>query len=190
MIASIIINAAIILINIVCSIRGYMLVKPPIKHFRYFTTLSNLLCAVSGCFVIALWAAKGALPLWTVILKYAGTCSVTVTMLTVLFFLGPVSHEWKLLLSREQLFLHAICPVMAIVSFLVFEKGPMPPWTIAIGVLPVILYGALYCKRVVFTEGDRKWEDFYGFNHNGKWAISCGAMVIAGALIAFALWAI
>lgn len=193
---SIIINAAIILINAVCTVRGLKLTQPPAKHLRYFTTLSNLLCAIASAFVIALFAIKGSLPMWTVILKYAGTCAVTVTMLTVLFFLGPASHEWKLLLTRDQLFLHAICPILAIISFLFFEKRAlpvwsfMPVWTIVIGVLPVVVYGAVYCRKVVFDKSEKRWDDFYGFNVGGKWPYSCGAMMLTGALIAFALWAI
>ena len=183
-------NAAIIAVNIVCVIGGLVKTKPPSRQFRYFTTLSNLLCAAASAAVILLWAIKGALPMWTVVLKYAGTCAVTVTMMTVLLFLGPASHEWKLLLTKEQLFLHLICPLLAIVSFVFFEKTRMPAAYIAIGALPVVLYGLLYCRKVVFAPEERRWDDFYGFNKDGKWPLSCGAMAAAGALIALILWAV
>lgn len=188
MIPSIILNALIVIIVAGCIVWGVRRADPPSKLFRYFTTLSNVLAALSS--IAVLTQAGGPLPLWAVIFKYTGTAAVTVTMLTVLFFLGPVTHDWKSLLGGAELFLHLICPLMALVSFIGFENAPMPAWVIAIGTLPVILYGALYCKKVVFSSGERRWEDFYGFNRNGKWLPSCLIMVAGAALIAFALWAI
>ena len=53
------------------------------------------------------------------------------------------------------------------------------------GMLPVILYGTLYLNRVVTV---KRWEDFYGFNKNGKWQISFSAMVAGSFLLCVILW--
>lgn len=162
---------------------------PWTRLFRYFTVLSNILSAIASLIVI-ICTLTGGLPFWALLIKYIGTAAVTVTMLTVFLFLGPSSHDWKGLLTKAELFLHLICPLFAIVSFLVFEKTAMPLWTIAVGAAPVPLYGVLYLNKVIFLPEERRWEDFYGFNRNGKWSVSFGLMALAGALIALALWAI
>ena len=56
--------------------------------FRFFTTQSNVLCACASL-LTAVFLLSGDLPRWAWTLKYAGTAAVTVTMLTVLFFLWP-----------------------------------------------------------------------------------------------------
>ena len=61
---------------------------------------------------------------------------------------------------------------------------------VLLGVVPVVLYGALYLNRVVFTDGEKAWEDFYGFNKGGKWWISLTLMLLATLLISLALWAL
>ena len=62
------------------------------KAFRYFTTQSNVLCAVSAL-AMCLFPDKD----WAYYLKVMGTAAVTVTMLTVLIFLGRI-YGYKLLL--------------------------------------------------------------------------------------------
>ena len=168
---------------------GVRKTDPWTRLFRYFTTLSNVLCAIASL-AVAVCEICGTLPFWALLIKYVGTAAVTVTMLTVFLFLGPTSHDWKGLLTGTPFFLHLLCPVLALVSFLVFEKTAMPAWTIAVGSLPVPVYGAFYMRKVVYAPEEKRWEDFYGFNRGGKWVLSYGLMTIAGALIALALWAI
>lgn len=168
---------------------GLKMTKPKSSLFRYFTTLSNVFCAFASLAVLVC-SAFGALPFWALLLKYAGTAAVSVTMLTVVLFLGPVSHDWKELLSGAQLLLHLVCPLLAIVSFLAFEKTAMPAWVIPIGVAPVLLYGAFYMKKVVYSPEERRWQDFYGFNRGGKWPLSFGLMLLGAAVVALLLWLI
>ena len=55
---------------------------------RYFTILSNLFCALAAL-ALALTLLGGFAPRWIWLWKYVGTAAVTVTLLTVLVFLGP-----------------------------------------------------------------------------------------------------
>lgn len=187
MLVSVILNAAIVVCVVWSVITELKKVEAWGVLFRFFTTLSNVLLALSSAvlLVCSLW---GELPVWAVMLKYAGTAAVTVTMLTVLLFLGPVSHQWKLLLTGPQLLLHLICPILALVSFIFFENTALPLWTVILGVLPVLLYGAVYCRMVVYAPEERRWDDFYGFNSTGKWVPSMVLMLIAAAVIAFAVF--
>lgn len=186
MLPSIIMNAAIIALLVLCLILYIDKAKPYSRLFRYFTTLSNMLCAVSALFVLLF--SGGPLPLWVVLLKYAGTAAVSVTLLTVFLFLGPVSHQWKDLLEGPELALHLICPLLAIISFVFFEKTDLPAWTIAIGIAPVLVYGIIYGIMVVGVREERRWRDFYGFNRNGRWKISFLLMMLGASVIATALW--
>lgn len=186
MVPSLILNILIVLFVVGSIARDLRKANPKRALFRYFTTLSNVLCAIAAL-IAAILLPFGKLPFWALLLKYTGTAAVTVTMLTVLFFLLPISHDWKGLLSGAELFLHLICPLLAIVSFLVFEKTAMPAWVIAVGAAPVLLYGLLYLYKVIFAPAARRWEDFYGFNRNGKWALSFGLMLLGGVLVAFLL---
>ncbi len=191
MLPSLIMNALIVLFVLGAVLWDYRKADPHRVVFRYFTTLSNVFCAVAA---LVLVTVGDPVPFWALLLKYIATVTVTVTLLTVCCFLLPVSHDGKGMYGGAELFLHLICPLLAIVSFLAFEKpsagASMPAWIIPIGVVPVILYGFLYLNKVIRAPEAHRWNDFYGFNRNGKWALSFGAMVFASALISFLLWII
>lgn len=185
MLPSIIMNAAIVLLAFGSAAYALIVTKPGKMFFRYFTTLSNLLCAIAAA--VVLLHSGGTLPAWAMLLKYAGTAAVSVTMLTVFLFLGPASHDWKGLLSGISLVLHLFCPLLAIVSFVFFEKTELPVWAIAVGVAPVLIYGIIYGIMVIGVREERRWRDFYGFNRNGKWPVSFALMLIGAAAVSAAL---
>mgnify|MGYP007069927586 CR=1 FL=1 len=153
--------------------------KSPLKIvLRYFTAQSNVLCAVAAI-MVAVFGGQGSL-----VLKYVGTAAVTVTMLTVLLFLGP-NIGYKPLLSGPDLWLHLICPILAIASYVAWDGVKVGPWVILVGMLPVLLYGILYLYKAVYI---KKWDDFYGFNREGKWPLSFIAMMIGMFVISAGLW--
>ena len=148
--------------------------------FRYFTVLSNLLCAAASV-IAAVFHAAGGLSLWASVLKYVSTCAVTVTFATVMLFLGPAYGGVKELIKGEDLFLHVICPLLALATYCLFDKTKIDSRSMLLGVLPVLLYGLLYLYKVLLAPKDRRWEDFYTFNRGGKWPVSFAAMLL-GAL--------
>ena len=150
-----------------------------LKALRFFTNLSNLFCAVAALLVVLTNTAQG-LAYWAWILKYIGTAAVIVTFLTVLFFLGP-AIGYKELLSGKGFYLHLCGPLLALLSFCFLERAYELSFSLSlIGCLPVILYGFVYLYEVVIWEN---WEDFYGYNKDGKWPISMAAMFIGGFLV-------
>lgn len=181
-IASIVINLAIFLATGLLLIRGVKESGP--KIFRYFTVLSNAFCALSAL-VMALCQLTGRVPEAARLFKYLGTVSVTVTLATVLFFLGP-TQGYRELFSGYDLYMHLIGPLMAITSFLFLEKGNMPLSKAPLGVIPVALYGVVYLYKVIFAPQESRWKDFYGFNRGGKWPLAFAAM-LAGTLAVCAL---
>ena len=111
---------------------------------------------------------------WTV--KYIGTVAVTVTMLTAFLFLGP-NTGYKKLLSGSDLYMHLVTPFLVILSFSCMERRGLAFKTAMLGILPVFLYGTLYLYKVVLAPEGKRWNDFYGFNKDGKWRVSFALMI-------------
>ena len=155
---------------------------------RFFTVLSNLLCALSAL-AVALFRLGGALPDAVRLLKYAGTAGVTITLLTVLVFLGP-TIGYRVLLTGPDFWLHLACPLLALLSYFAWDRPNLPFWTVLIGVLPMLLYAPLYLCKVLLAPEERRWKDFYGFNRGGRWRLSLLVMLAADFLISAALWII
>ncbi len=156
--------------------------------FRFFTCQSNVLCAAAAL-LTALCRLAGKLPHWVWMLKYMGTAAVTVTMLTVFLFLAPsVGKDWvKVLLTKQDLFMHLLTPLMALVSFCVFEKRGMSFTRAMYGMVPVLLYGFLYLYRIRYAPEEKRWEDFYGFSRGGKLALNLAGMVTGTFLVCMIL---
>ncbi len=168
---------------IICTAVGVHCRKNSIRvMLRYFTVLSNLFCAAASLAAAAAWLL-GAVPETLLLVKFVSTVSVTVTLLTVLVFLGP-TIGYKLMFSGPDLFLHLFCPLLALAAFFIWDRPLMAAGTALLGVLPVLLYGIVYLSRVVFS---KRWEDFYGFNKDGKLLLSFSAMLAGSAVISLLL---
>lgn len=166
------------------------------KTFRYFTTDSNLLAALACAVLLpfrlrTLFGGAEALPVWALTLKYVAVCAVTLTLLTVLCFLAP-TQGWGKMYGRSNLWLHLICPLLCILSFLFTDGGtPLPFSATFAALIPMGLYGAVYLAEVVLIGTDRGgWKDFYGFNRGGKWFVSLPLMLGVSYLIALGQWAL
>ena len=155
-----------------------------LRALRFFTTLSNVLCAIASLLII-LTLRQGTVPHGVWLLKYIGTAAVGVTFMTVMVFLGP-TMGYRDQLKGFAFYLHVSGPLIAVISFCFLERWYPLSFALSLtGMLPVILYGTLYLNRVVTV---KRWEDFYGFNKNGKWQISFSAMVAGSFLVCVILW--
>ena len=162
-------------------------VRQGLGALRFFTLLSNLFCALAAL-LTAVGILLGGVSHGVWLMKYIGTAAVTVTLLTVLFFLGP-NVGYKALLSGRDLYLHLLGPLLAIVRFCFAERFyPLSFSASLLGVLPVILYGSFYLYKVVLGPEKGRWEDFYGYNKDGKWPIAFAAMVLGALAVCAALW--
>ena len=156
--------------------------------FRYFTVLSNALCALAAL-AMAVCQIRGRVSPAVLMFKYLGTASLSVTLATVLAFLGP-TMGYRELLSGGNLYLHLLGPLLAIASFCFLEKDDMAFSSALAGLIPVALYGALYLYRVVFAPEGRRWDDFYGFNRGGRWPLAFAAMLAGTFGLCLLLWAL
>ncbi len=178
---SFICNGLIFAVTLVLAVRmfrkdGGWCVAKGLHLLRYFTVQSNLFCAFAAL-CLCLFPGSG----WAWALKYIGTAAVTVTMLTVLFFLGPTMGYGKML-SGSDLFMHLLTPLAAILSFCLWERRGLSLPLALTGVLPVVIYGLFYAWKILLAPQAQRWEDFYGFNRGGRWYLSMAAM-FAGAFV-------
>ncbi|MBR1560600.1 MAG: hypothetical protein IJ646_10210 [Clostridia bacterium] len=185
--ASIVINAAIFactLIVILSYFRndGKWEIECGRRMFRFFTVLSNAFCGLAALLMAVNQLGGEASPL-VLRLKYLGTVSVTVTLVTVLVFLVPFQGGAKKWLTGGNIYMHLVGPIMAILSFCLLEKREMSLAAAMTGLLPLLLYGAVYLYKVKFAPEGQRWEDVYGFDRGGMWPISCIAMVAMTAVI-------
>ncbi|MBR0515014.1 MAG: hypothetical protein IJK06_12295 [Clostridia bacterium] len=192
-VASIVINIAIFIITLVLLVRflrkdGRWDREKVRKTFRFFTCQSNVLCAFAAL-LTAVSQLAGGIPEWVWILKYIGTSAVSVTMMTVLLFLGP-AYSYKELLKGPDFFMHLLTPLLALLSFCVFEKRGMRFSLALTGLLPVVLYGPLYLYKILYAPEGNRWDDFYGFNKSGKWPAAFAAMLAGTFLICMGIMAL
>ncbi|MCQ2409389.1 MAG: hypothetical protein MJ068_02445 [Clostridia bacterium] len=161
--------------------------------FRYFTNLSNILCAVMSAIVCvfnvkALVSGKNEEPKWASICKFLSTVGVSVTFLVVVFFLGP-TQGYDLMFAGPCIYLHCICPLLAIISYAVCEFNNKLKFVETLyGIIPTVLYGIVYFIMVMILGQEKGgWEDFYGFATVIPWYASIFIMPIATYVIAIGL---
>lgn len=120
--------------------------------FFFYTEDSNifaaLVCAmVAAGQLVCIFTGK-ELPRWLHTLKYIATCCLTMTLLTVIFVLGPMYEDgngWYIMLcTSSMLYHHLLNPLAAIVSFVLLERTPrLPRSTVKWALVPTVGYGAV-----------------------------------------------
>ncbi len=170
---------------------GFMAVTG-VTCFRYFTVDSNVFLAITSAISLpflgyCLFKPDKKMPEWVSILFFLGNASTMVTFMTVLLFLGP-TQGFSLMYAGTSLYLHALAPIFGLLSYFISPRNMRFSFA-WMGVLPVILYGAIYLTMVVFiTEFHGGWNDFYGFNVGGMWPISLLIMLLATLLLSYILF--
>lgn len=166
--------------------------------FRYFTMLSNVLAAIAAA-IVAAFDAKALvceeenLPRWVLILKYAGTVAVTLTFVTVVVFLSPMveamGYGYFSLFRNENFLLHFLSPVLAILSFVLFERIEDFKFIETLyGVIPTVLYSFVYLPMVVIGAEKGGWPDFYMLTFGGRmWVAPISLIVMYGATFGLAV---
>lgn len=124
-------------------------------YLKYYTQQSNLLL-LAACFAAAMfqWPAfqHGCdIPAWVRLLKYVATCCIAVTLTVVVFVLSPseaatggCAGYFDTLWGGTNFYFHFVCPILAIVNFVLFEKNSdFKPSATLLALLPTILYAAV-----------------------------------------------
>ncbi len=167
-----------------------------VRMFEYFTIDSNIILALVSLMMIfaeiamlkgkKAWKFGQALKLTAVV----GTTITAITTIAYLYPKNPTPENLALLYAPEyDLELHAIVPVLGIISIIVENQPRMKPWKYAfLGLVEVGIYAAVAVPLVNMGF----MSDHYGFlkiDSAKPWLIILwlGGFLLAGYLIAFLL---
>lgn len=145
-----------------------------LSTIKTFTVLSNIYLTITAVmsaifYLLSLRKNIDLTPRWMPFLKLTSNTTTTLTLLTVIFFLWPISgFDTEAMFGKACLFLHLLTPLAGLASYIFFEKKknikmPMP----LLSLIPVILYATFYIIAV-FSGGDANVleRDFYSFAHS------------------------
>lgn len=141
--------------------------RNPWRIFMYYTEDSNILGGLASLLyavyaVPALCGGKNEVPAWVRLFRFASTCCLTLTLLVVLFVLAPVSGFAAMLLNGHLLYMHLLCPLLAILSFLLLEDGSfLKKKHILYAVIPTLIYAMIAAVLNLL----RIWYGPYAFLH-------------------------
>ena len=112
---------------------------------KYFTIQSNLLSAVvsAACVVFYLRHAGERLPELAHTLRLVATTVVGLTLVTVEAFLAPMLYGYASMHAGANLWFHLLLPLMAMVSYCVFDKGFVREGEWALNIRSVIVFGRM-----------------------------------------------
>lgn len=132
--------------------------------FEMYTEDSNVLaliaCVVGAAFCWRELSGGGVAPRWVHVLKFVGASCLAVTFLTVVCVLVPMmcmagqDGVGAMLLTGSMPFMHVICPILVIGSFVLLDEGrDLAVADIRIALVPTIVYAlvaiALNLARVI-----------------------------------------
>lgn len=189
------INVAFILFAIIAMMTGFYFMGDKTalslegySAFQFFTFDSNLLAGIISLiysiYLILLLKGKiDEIPKVIHIVKYLATVAVSLTMVTVVFYLAPfASSSYFILFTNSNLFFHLISPLLAIITFIWFDKYmKMGKKVCLLSALPTVFYG-IYYYIVVLTHMengvvDVKY-DWYTFAQGGVASIIISTLVM------------
>ncbi len=146
---------------------GSLLSSRGLMSLKYYTTLSNIFAGIAAVIMIVVLARtkSGKVPVWAAVTKFASAVTVSVTFLVTLFFLAPTMGIGGLY-KGELMFMHAVGPVLAVVSFFMNRDLPEMKTSSALwATLPTILYGGVYSANIMLNGvgSGMNTNDWYGF---------------------------
>ena len=120
------INIIINLVIAILEIIGFILVfsELGITSFEYYTEDSNLLLLISSIIFLIYISKNKELPKWFESFRFIAVVSTTLTLIIVLTVLSWTTDLglYHLLFNGSMLYHHTLCPVLAILSFVLLEK--------------------------------------------------------------------
>lgn len=170
LIIAFILNVLLILLEVVI----FLKVKHKSSILKFYTFLQNfiaLIISIIFCgFAVRELAEHGNIPELVKGLRYTATCGLAATMFVFAVFLAPRFKSGKseshtdlfggLEPKKANLLLHYICPIISIVSFLLFERGTVltdSAWT-EYAAIPSCIYWIIY----ILLTMTHLWKEPYG----------------------------
>lgn len=137
--------------------------------FRFFTTLSNMLTALATTFITP-FAVEGirkkrfVTPKWLSMLHYSGTVCISIVFVFAMCFILPYDRDFAI--GGSNFYLHVICPVMVLISFMLVEsRHEYSKKDLLKCLMPFIIYSFIYLFMVVIKGPENGgWNDLYKLN--------------------------
>ena len=166
------------IIIVICELYTLGHIKGKLNILKYYTYLQNFLALiVSLLFSIVLivcMISNKAVPEYMKGLRYIATCGLMATTLIFIVFLGAGK---KIAITEDDFLsgcspkmansiLHYICPILSLISFVVFERGISLTngiWTSLVAI-PSCLYWILYLVLSL----TKLWKEPYDFTSQGN----------------------
>lgn len=161
--------ACLITVTVSLTAIGYSFISITLEEvremFRWFTVDSNLLTALAAMLILP-FAIEGiskkrlTYPKWVQRIHYSGAICLSMTMV---FAVGFISwYDKEIAFGGANLFLHILCPICVITSFMMVESN----YTLTrkdnlLALIPLVIYGVIYYYNVMITGA---WYDHYNLN--------------------------
>lgn len=137
---------------------------------KFYTVDSNILIGLVSLILIIyeillLKNKIKEIPNRIYILKLIGVSSIALTFITTLCFLAP-QYGFYAMYNNNNLFFHLIVPILALVSYIFYEKHDNKYGYAILGVIPMFLYSIYYTGNIIMhlnNKGLTFKYDFYGF---------------------------
>lgn len=172
--------------------------KHGLRVFKYYTENSNYFALiVSAIFCISCVNSiknNAKIPDWVFKLRYISTLCLTITFVIVTLVLVPMfpNSFYYMWFESSSLYQHLLCPVISIISFLLFENSIiLNRKTIFFALIPTILYGVISIILNLLKLMAGPYPFFYVYDI--PWFVcvfSLTAIVLGSALIAFVIYKI
>lgn len=140
------------------------------EMLKFYTVDSNLLMGIVSIILIIyeirfLEGKIKEIPIYVYIIKMIGTAGILLTFVTTLFFLSPMYGLYAMY-NNANLIFHLIVPVLAFISYIVFEKYNNKYKYAFFGILPMFIYSIYYTSMILIhlNDGGLTYKyDFYNF---------------------------
>jgi len=156
-----------------------------LSYFKPYTIDSNVLNGFVSFMMLTfniynLIENKDELPRFLVVAQLISTVSVTVTIMTVVFFLAPMQalagNGYIFFFKNDMFFFHLINPIVSIINFIFIDRRyKLNIRDIIIGMSSTVIYSFVYLYNVLIT---KNWSDFYGFTFGGKIYMAPISMIV------------
>ena len=153
------------------------LVETGFDSYKFFTTDSNILAAITSLVMIPLEiqilrGKRDRLPHAAIVFKYVGMASVMLTFSVVMLLLVWI-YGAPFTLLGTSFYTHLAGPLIAFFTFCFLETdSKIGLRETLLPIIPCVLYGMVYFYEVLIVgEANGGWMDFYAFNSGGYWYI-------------------
>ena len=170
---------SLVLLGAVFMVTGYqfmtnttLLDSSGFNAFKFYTVDSNILVGIAS-FIMMIYEMLlinkkiKEIPKYVYLLKYIGVVGVSLTFLVTALYLAPIYKEnFMFLYMNTNLFFHLIVPILAVISYVKYEKNKLEYKYSFITLSSVALYSIYYVSNILLhlENGEVVKEyDWYSF---------------------------